>query len=1078
MAQEEFSDQIPKNQTESTAISSILTSVIERVNEGFVVLNKDWRYAYVNNKAAQMLNREKPGDLIGRHIWTEYPEGVGQPFYHAYIKAMEIQETIYLEEYYEPWDRWFENRIYPSEDGLAIYFTEITDRKRAERALRETEERLRLAVKAANVGLWDWDIQTNKIYFSPEWKHQIGYHDHEIPNNFGEWQSRVHPEDLEAAFNIIQTYIANPYPNYHNEFRFRHRDGTYLWILAQADLVCDEQGKPVRMLGSHIDITKRKQAEFILRQREQQLASIYDTVGDVIFYLTVEESGYYRFASVNQAFLSTTGLQYDAIVGKRVDEVIPEPSLALVLEKYEVAIRERKGVRWEETSDYPNGRLTGEVSIAPVFGENGRCTHLVGAVHDITQRKQAEENLRASEENLNAAQESTKVGSWEVQVGGSGSQLHWSRQMFRLFDRDPAEGVPSFEEFPELIHPEDRAFIQRVLKNLTEGQAPTIQEFRSNPERGALRYLLPTWNLERDQTGKPVKFMGTLQDITEQKAAEAAILRYSQRLALLGKIDKQIINARSSKEITHVVLKSIQQLIPCQRAAVIFTDENTSESIIFAIHTEDPLDVPTQTRAPLIRSERSAPLRAGQVIVIPDLRQVDPPVSELAKQAMQAGLRSSLTAPLLVSGNLLGYLSLGSRTPNFFTIEHQEIIQEIANPLAIALHQSHLYEQIEQHNLELEQRVAERTAELQKSEARYRAIIEDQTDLVCRFLPGGILTFVNQTYWQYFKQTPEQLLGTNLFSLFSDASRSTVEACIASLNHQHPVSSFEIGETASDGQVRWFHWSECMLFDEAGNFVEYQGVGRDITERKLAEDQLHQMLEQAMRMSELKSRFTSMVSHEFRTPLTAILSSSDLLKRYGERMTNEKKLEYLDSIQMQVKHLTNLLEDILTVGKAETVGLEFTPTLLNLEVLCRQFVEELQLTTTAHRLEFYVIGECADGYVDAKLLRHILSNLLSNAAKYSPDKTVVAFTLDCNSDQILFRIQDQGIGIPEADQQRLFEAFHRGSNAKNIPGTGLGLAIVKQAVDLHGGIITFESQEGIGTTFRVALPRTFTEKIL
>jgi len=141
----------------------------------------------------------------------------------------------------------------------------------------------------------------------------------------------------------------------------------------------------------------RQQAEEALRRHQQQLASIYETVADVIFYVEVEQDGGYRFLSVNRAFLSTTGLDPRHVVGKRLDEILPEPSLTLVLEKYGEAIREKKVVRWEETSDYPTGRLIGDVSVAPVFDHAGNCTHLVGSVHDITERKRLEDQFRQAQ---------------------------------------------------------------------------------------------------------------------------------------------------------------------------------------------------------------------------------------------------------------------------------------------------------------------------------------------------------------------------------------------------------------------------------------------------------------------------------------------------------------------------------------------------------------------------------------------------------------------------------------------------------------------------------------------------------
>lgn len=142
--------------------------------------------------------------------------------------------------------------------GMGI---DISLRKRSEEALRATDQRLRTAAKAANVGLWDWDLITNEVYFSPEWKSQIGYQENEIGHSFDEWQSRVHPDDLESALFRMREFVRNPCLKYSAEFRLRHRDGSYRWILSQASLLFNEQGIPIRMLGSHVDMTERRKAE-------------------------------------------------------------------------------------------------------------------------------------------------------------------------------------------------------------------------------------------------------------------------------------------------------------------------------------------------------------------------------------------------------------------------------------------------------------------------------------------------------------------------------------------------------------------------------------------------------------------------------------------------------------------------------------------------------------------------------------------------------------------------------------------------------------------------------------------------
>lgn len=258
---------------------------------------------------------------------------------------------------------------------------------------------------------------------------------------------------------------------------------------------------------------------------------------------------------------------------------------------------------------------------------------------------------------------------------------------------------------------------------------------------------------------------------------------------------------------------------------------------------------------------------------------------------------------------------------------------------------------------------------------------------------------------------------------------------------------------------------------ERGGDLFFAVILRDITERRALEENLRRALAEAQELSELRSRFISMVSHELRTPLAVILSSSQVLENYGQRMSQQKRAEYHDNIKQQVKHLTELLEDTLAISRAETVGLDFNPQPGDLAAFCRRLTERIQLTVErTHHVIFTCEGECSAARFDAHLLYLILNNLLSNAIKYSPDGGPVYFDLRCADGQAVIQVRDQGIGILDADQARLFENFHRGGNVGVIPGTGLGLAIVKQAIKTHGGAIAFESQPGSGTTFRMTIP--------
>jgi signal transduction histidine kinase len=228
--------------------------------------------------------------------------------------------------------------------------------------------------------------------------------------------------------------------------------------------------------------------------------------------------------------------------------------------------------------------------------------------------------------------------------------------------------------------------------------------------------------------------------------------------------------------------------------------------------------------------------------------------------------------------------------------------------------------------------------------------------------------------------------------------------------------------------------------------------------------------QESEKLKALKSRVVSTISHEFRTPLTTILSSSELLEKYRHKLTEEKQLKHLHKIQVAVQRLTEILNDVLTLEEVELGKLAFNLAPVNLVQFCRELVDRLQLGLPQKRLIFTHRGECTEAWLDENLLRHILSNLLSNAIKYSPNDSTVEFNVVCQESEITFEVIDRGMGIALEERMRLFESFYRGDNVGNIQGTGLGLAIVKQCVDLHGGQIGVMSEVGVGTTFTVKLP--------
>ena len=337
-------------------------------------------------------------------------------------------------------------------------------------------------------------------------------------------------------------------------------------------------------------------------------------------------------------------------------------------------------------------------------------------------------------------------------------------------------------------------------------------------------------------------------------------------------------------------------------------------------------------------------------------------------------------------------------------------------------------------------------------------------------LQGQIVDW-NPSAERMFGYSKEEVLGKNFaFLPISEQDGKLTSQIIEAIRRDDHWAG-EINFISKNGTQGVCETIFVPLYNELGERIAAIGVNHDITKRKQAEIEIRKALEKEKELSELRYRFVTMASHEFRTPLTTILSSSDLIKSFGHRLSDEKKLHHLNKIQTAVKKITNLLDDILLIGKSESGHMEVNPVLLNLELFCRDLVEEMEMKDDKkHIFDLRCQGDCSSVAMDEKLLGRIINNLLDNAVKYSPGGGLVQINLVCDGNQSIFQIRDEGIGIPASEQSRLFQVFHRASNVGSISGSGLGMAIIKQAVELHGGTITLESEVGVGTTFTVCLP--------
>jgi PAS domain S-box-containing protein len=394
-------------------------------------------------------------------------------------------------------------------------------------------------------------------------------------------------------------------------------------------------------------------------------------------------------------------------------------------------------------------------------------------------------------------------------------------------------------------------------------------------------------------------------------------------------------------------------------------------------------------------------------------------------------------------------------------------------------------------NQQLESEIAERKhieENLQQSQAMLRLVINNIPQFICWKDRNSVYLGCNRSCADLAGvANPEQIIGKTDYDLpwrpeeadfFQTCDRRVMETDTPEYHIIEPIHQ-------ADGTQIWLDTSKIPLHDAAGHVMGVLVTIEDITDRRRSEEEIHKTLEKEKELSDLKSRFITTTSHEFRTPLSIISSSAGLLEDYAHRLDEAKKLKHLQRIQAAVTYMTELLEDVLLINRVEAGKLGFNPIPLDWVEFCCELVEELQLGIhTNHTIALQIDPAAAlnpKAETDEKLLRQILSNLLSNAVKYSPTGSTVHFHLAYQDGAAIFQIKDAGIGIPLEDQVHLFESFHRAQNVGNISGTGLGLAIVKKCVEVHGGKIAVTSESGVGTTFTVQLPcsasssKTFSE---
>ncbi len=1023
-----FSDitQQKKSEEENRRLQQQLQMVMNNYPDGIIALyDKEFKYHLLEGRGLSGTGLSKE-DIVGKKIRDVFPNKFSELLEEKVEKAFNgVQETfeISLD------GRIFSETVLPVQnEGGVIEFVlgviqDITDRKLAEEKLKVSEDRYNRALSGAGAGLWDWNMVNNTVYFSEQWKKMLGYEYHEIPNEFSGWRNLWHPDEVSSIEQKINDHLEGKSQIYEVEHRLRAKDGTWRWILTRGEIEKNSSGQPIRWTGTNVDLTERKEIEQKLIEERSLLRTIIDSSPDSIYVKDVDG----RKVIANRVDCEYSGVEHEyEIIGKTDFDLYPEEKARETSKiDEEVLVKGQDILNHEEVIHDSNGdKIWLLTSKIPLRNRNGEISGLVGIGRNITDRKKADE---VREELLNRLE---RIGDevpgiiyqYKLYPDGSSCFPYASKGIKDIYGVSPEQVKTDATPVFKVLHPDDLEQVSLSIKESAEQLTIWNVTYRVNHPSGYTIWVEGNATPQKEADGS-ILWHGFIYDITDRKKAESK-LQYNENL-----------------------LDALYELSPIGIAL------NDYETGIFIDVNKKLLEPSGYTKEEFLN------LSYFDITPVEYFKKEEESLNKLEIAGRYGPFEKEVFRkdgsmyPVLMNGILVK--DLNGRKLIWSFIEDISIKKETEQKLYDALNS-------------------------------LQGILDASTQV-------SIIAIDQQGVITHFNQGAERMLGYNADEVVGKETLELIHLD-EEIAHRGETLSKELGrnirgldvftEQAKQGTATTTNWkyirkdgstypillSVTAIYREK-EIVGYLGVAVDITPLEKAKQELNLLLDISQKQNDRLKNFAHIVTHNLRSHSGGLYGLLNLIEMEHPDIYENEYVQLFKksavSLQETIEHLTDIVNQSFAGNDDYS------------EVNIREAVDRNRnsIITLSNKNNVKIIND-----IDEKLhlslipayFDSIIMNFLTNGIKYSdPDKDsyvrIYADTKDNKFTVLIF--EDNGLGI-DLDKygDKLFgmhNTFHKHDDSR-----GVGLYITKNQVESMGGHIAVDSKVGIGTNFKVHLPKS------